>query len=644
MADSIRLIRPQYSIVFKIGEHDYSLYLESVLLINSIKSVYPIIAVSLKIDSKEMSIFKVGSNTNYYMNVMLTSEDSKVHENIEIDLLLIHSKMSYSSKNNNESPESQPEEKNEDSATMIFIAKNPYLAMFSDVTKVVSRKRKPKPPSESIGSSISKIGGSISAGIGGLFSAGISGGVSGKLGLNIGSSVTGFVSGGAGSNVTTESTQQFNKLSKQSSISTGAGFSSSIIGKYLSSDFNNYSMKDFKTSENVQESTDIQISYPDENMVGIDYESYSKTTESVIQQTGGNIESTKTNIKNLTSIISNASQTSIQSQYLDNTQISGNNNQNKFNIGNILKESMSKANGVNLVKIKDTLGLSNSSSDDAPGGKTPYDLVKSLYSTFVKDVAESKFISNNKNNEKMEQFTTPKKTFVSAVRDVNDRFGIFNGPMFLYCDLDNQLCLWDLSKIVDRNPIYKIKYLSTGDNDDKEIQAEDDSMFYTFDPIDIQNKGNSDTMSTGYKHVVLVKPKNKFFSKIDINLQDVSTNYAVGDGEQDIADVTKNRTRFHNSLLTGDSDKANIAVIKSKLAKEISASAVINIKLSGNLRLTKLTKIGQPVEVIPTVTEYMNMRGKYIVASSTILISRKENALYSCNAHISMFRNNPTID
>ena len=264
-----------------------------------------------------------------------------------------------------------------------------------------------------------------------------------------------------------------------------------------------------------------------------------------------------------------------------------------------------------------------------------------MFDSCVKDKAELKFVGTNQNTEKLEQFTGIKNTFVSAIRDIDSRYGIFNGPMFLYCDLDKQVCMWDLSKVVDREALYTVHFLTLGENEDDIINAGGkDNVFYTYDTLMVNNKSNTDAMTNAYNHKILIKPKNKFFSTMDIDLGKISKENAVSDGDDDFNELLKKRTRFHNDYLVSDSEKTSASVIKAKLSKNITASLGIKFNLTGNLKISRLSKVGQAIELNPHYVGYRDYQGKYIVGTSLILISRQYSEFYTCTAHISCFRSN----
>lgn len=278
--------------------------------------------------------------------------------------------------------------------------------------------------------------------------------------------------------------------------------------------------------------------------------------------------------------------------------------------------------------------------------KTRLDVVKEIIDETKIQVTKD-IIEENVNTTKLFQWTIPQKTSViGCIRNLDKRGGIFKGPMFVFCDIesgDPTFHLWDLSKKINQQEQYTISLLSLGKNEEDPATGNAENHFYTKKGLKVINKGTSSAMSRGMIQIISEKPRDTLFNHKIQKLAKVFKDTGIGSGENKelfFNELAKKRVNFHSRSITGDDYGKDNSYITSAISEWISQNSQLEIKLSGNLYITNLMKIGIPMILDPQIEEYLVYQGKYIVSSSFIKIYRLKSGDYTTDIEIRCFRGN----
>lgn len=521
-----RFLRPQYTIKFVIGQTDLTMRLQSLSIINSLKTIYPVILLKLKISSKDYFLEQIYGQEDAKLDIVVTTESSIALETTSLDLIIVHMDNKVSMQKNSDG-DSNESAQLEDTVVAIALLKDAYLSMSTTVNMIVNK---------------------ISSGGGGV---------------NMGDLLNSVVSDIP---VSDSNVDRFQETFGNS---------------------NNWDVNILPSTSNIVEGDDPLFDY------------------------GGGLSSFE--VSDFVSFLGNFDRNSpfMQKPILDAIR--------NINRGN---RTETQYNG--------------------DGSYTPIHLVNKLFDRFISNNIQKNIKMSNLNNVSLNNVVIPPRSFIGAIRYINDRYGIFKGPLCVYHSLENTFNMWDLSTVSNYEKDYTIEFLSSGEND-REIlnkSGEGDNHFYTYFPLKVKNKTNTALMSHGYEHVVTKSPRNKFFKNIIMNIDEVIDKISMS-GRPNILcnDVAKTKRTVHSTSIMGNDDDDDNAFLTSKLSQFMATSSLFKFRLKGSkIPIKKLSRVGGCIELVPHVAEYLKYSGSYIVGSSVISLTRESTGHYMCFAEVTCFR------
>ncbi|MFW6002014.1 MAG: hypothetical protein ACOCQD_01600 [archaeon] len=276
---------------------------------------------------------------------------------------------------------------------------------------------------------------------------------------------------------------------------------------------------------------------------------------------------------------------------------------------------------------------------------TPLESIKKIVEEFTPDV-ETEIYEENANNEKSEQIIIPPMPLIKSIRYLDNIFGIYNGPSFCYCRQDIEegdvFGLWDLHSMMDRTAEYDVHILDRGSPIGFQVSETGvtPDKFYTFTVVNSKYHGNKNIIKKGYKHKYIVKPSDKLFDNINLDMDEIFSENSITDHPEDffMNDVVRDRISIHGKNITGLGKSESFA--RTSMARSIGKLSEISFGLDRHLQFQKLTKVGIPIDIHPMVDDYASYQGKYIVGSSIIFLRRDDYAHYIASAIITAFRTN----
>lgn len=287
-------------------------------------------------------------------------------------------------------------------------------------------------------------------------------------------------------------------------------------------------------------------------------------------------------------------------------------------------------------------GQTSSFNNQTGNNNNPINAIYKIVNKYLKDY-NTFILSTNHNDVEIGDFAIWPMSFNSAIKQIDEYFSIYDGPLHSYVGIDNVYYMWDLKTQINKPALYTIDILSKGAADYSIYDdfIETGTRFYTHSTLNTHNASNSKSIYHGEENIFVKKPIDKFFDKSITMLDDVARMFGAGDNrKKDIVRNKKIKTKnVHSNNFSGN--RLNDSFINSKFGKFISSSSKCDFYINGyNMRLNRLFHIGVPIEIIPHVTEYLPYGGKYLVESSTILLSRDSNFIYEPDIRISCMREN----
>lgn len=285
--------------------------------------------------------------------------------------------------------------------------------------------------------------------------------------------------------------------------------------------------------------------------------------------------------------------------------------------------------------------------------KTPVEMVESIVTDFLPDMATN-IISTNNNTERIYQYIVPPMNFMDSVRfidgsnkEIMEKYGpgvgIFNGPLFFSnrfeIDGTNTFCMWDIGAMMSGDIEYTIYQLATGGDDDDimEKAGVENNIFYTRNDVNHVYRGNQDIMGSSYINKFLSKPSDKLYENVELSMDDVFENAVQNGGEIDVNESLKTNYSHRNILEVGL--ETSNAPYMARMSRKISSLSEIEIYIDRNLSIEKLSRVGVPIEFVPKTADYIDMSGRYIVGSSRITFNRETDS-WVCRARIRSARAN----
>ena len=515
-----RFLRPQYTINFKIGQIDLTMRLQSLSIINSLKTIYPVFLLKLKVSSKDYFLEQIYGQEDAKLDIVVTTESSISLETTSLDLIIIHMDNKVSMQKNS-SEDSNESAQLEDTIVAIALLKDAYLSMSTSVNMIVN-----------------------------------------KLSSSNNSPIENIVE----------------NIPFLDSITNGF---QSIFG---SSD-----------KWNVNSLPSSSIVAGDDPLFDI----------------GGNV--TDFEITDFISFLGNFDR---NSPFMQKPVIDAIRNLNR--------------------------GNRNEPQYNNDGSYTPVHLVNKLFDRFITSNVQKNIKMSNINSVGLENVVIPPRSFIGAIRYINDRYGLYKGPLFVYHSLENKFNMWDLSTVNNYEKDYTVEFLSSGENDKSTINrsGEGDNHFYTYYPLHVKNKTNASIMSTGYEHIVSKSPRNKLFKNIILNVEDVLDKISMSGNSKILCNpIAKTKRTIHSTSVMGNDDDDDNAFLTSKLSQYMAASSMFKFRLKGSkIPIKKLARVGGCIELIPHVVEYLKYSGLYVVGSSVISLTRENSGHYMCYAEVTCFR------
>jgi hypothetical protein len=369
----------------------------------------------------------------------------------------------------------------------------------------------------------------------------------------------------------------------------------------------------------------------------------SDTITSTVDSFTGAIQETRLNSDGSTSITNLPSGTVSEIMRTGGASLDVLTNGGGFGMGSVGNSSIKNiTDQFNKARNQNSQNTKNANSNKSGGENTPLSIVKTLLDKYVKDITKN-IIDRNMNETKLKQLVVPPKSVIGCIRYLNDRYGIYKGPLFIYCDFDNNINMWDISTIAEQDILYSMYFLAPGksDSDIMKKSSEEDNVFYTFKPLAVKNKTNTSVMTKGYEHIVIKRPRNKFTDTVKKNLDDISQTFQTTQNPELIFNTAAKGKKIIHTTVNANSneDDQNDSYLTSKMAAFIASASTVSFEISGSkLPIKKLSSVGKCVEIIPQTTEYLPSGGKYIIGSSIISLSRSETGHYVCRADITCFR------
>lgn len=228
-----------------------------------------------------------------------------------------------------------------------------------------------------------------------------------------------------------------------------------------------------------------------------------------------------------------------------------------------------------------------------------------------------KFDSNGENTELIDQICIHPTTLYKSILQVDSNFGIYDGCPAVYCYYDHELQIINLSDRIKKAANIIITHLASGkDNTEIIKKCKDGINFCTYTKIKSETKTNQEFVKLGKNINYIVKPKDKLFHTIKIDLESICKEYGAISGNDKIhVSQTADRTKYESSECGNNMSET---FVRSTIAKKVFGLNSITVDLEKSLIIEKLLQVGQAVKFKTETVEYIELSGQYILQMSDL--------------------------
>jgi len=242
------------------------------------------------------------------------------------------------------------------------------------------------------------------------------------------------------------------------------------------------------------------------------------------------------------------------------------------------------------------------------------------------------------------RFLIPPSTIYKTLFYLDKVYGIFHGPLALFCTFDNILKIMNLGYSMV-GPEAVILYILATDEDNTEIlESRDPRVFYTPDPLMSSYKGTSAFSVLAPTIKYIVKPRDMLYYEIPVELEGFCDTYGL---------ISGNPAIYYNKYAIGgqrvgyEKDQTGYdlsdSFIHSNLSQNIFDLAALVTSASGNLRIFNLsTMIGNKVMIISKIDDYQKVAGDYLLRASELKFI-KTTVVWESFARVYLSRTNPAF-
>jgi hypothetical protein len=239
-------------------------------------------------------------------------------------------------------------------------------------------------------------------------------------------------------------------------------------------------------------------------------------------------------------------------------------------------------------------------------GMTPYDCVNEIAD--LKGLTK-RFFDKGKNEDTIPQLLVPPMTMKSAIDYIDEKFGIYKGPLFRYANYAGQLCMWDLkerweeTKADGFTKTHKLPAFTethTLYDTVSELVAKEPDQFITYDNVETLHYGNALVAKNAYDNIYIVHPHDDiaFFHKR--NADTVITEEGLWHDSDVLKyhEELKQRRKYYydwKGFETGDGYTGNFNdyVQKSSLATMFMDGASVKFTVYRKVKISLVSRVGE---------------------------------------------------
>ena len=252
--------------------------------------------------------------------------------------------------------------------------------------------------------------------------------------------------------------------------------------------------------------------------------------------------------------------------------------------------------------------------------------------------------SQGANPEVIDQILVPPSTLYKTLRYLNRTFGIYDGMAGMYCSHDNIVKIKNLTNKMKKSDQFIIYQLPMDGHHLKTIEScNDGKRFYTTENIQTKYKGNSAFAYLAPRMRYVVKPKDRLYEPIDIELEPFAQEYGLISKADKIfydseAIPTATRVSLHKDHTGYETTET---FIRAKLARNICAITELQAIIQQSMKILSLMNVGEAVKIDTKIDTTRDFSGLYVLRASQINFTKAKD--WESSANLFLMRTNRTI-
>ncbi len=267
---------------------------------------------------------------------------------------------------------------------------------------------------------------------------------------------------------------------------------------------------------------------------------------------------------------------------------------------------------------------------------TPKEVIDDLISEYASGIETTEW-GGEDNPDAIRQVCIPPTTLYDAINYIDRTFGIFPAVAGIFCKYDNTLLIKNLAEEIGKEPILKIDHITIGEND--KMESEDPTELTTYDNIKTAYTGNAKFGYYGKTLKFVVLPNDKLHETIELDLEDISTDYGPFDGSDVLVHQDLDRVKYYIEH-GGFGESETFAI--TAMAKNIYDTVRTRISIERNFYLDPLLSVGSVVKLGIKTLEHKPMGSNYILFSTDIKFVKAE-AGFESTADLELVKTNRTV-
>lgn len=268
-----------------------------------------------------------------------------------------------------------------------------------------------------------------------------------------------------------------------------------------------------------------------------------------------------------------------------------------------------------------------------------------VISNLVENVgATLQYDTQGQNQDSIDQILIPSSTLYKNIRYLNRMFGLYNGMASITCTYDNIVKIKNLTSKIKTSNKFILYQLPLGTDNSKTIKScNDGKRFYTTQNLNTGYKGNSAFAYLAPRMKHIVKPKDRLYHTIDINLKSFAQEYGlISQGNEIFYDTGALSTTKRISIYKDHTGyELNESFINANFSRSISSITDMNVQVEKSLKILELMDVGESVKLDTKIDISRDFSGLYILRASNINFVKARD--WEASANLFLMRTNRSI-